>query len=182
MLIEKGAQVDAKDRVRTRHAQSQPARAALSPAHACAVRGAAWPHAAAPRLGEWSHEGREAARAVRTSLRMRGMPRTLEITPHVPNVPLRTDQRHSKVSLLITWHWLSSTSSTTLRTVLWITVCARARGAHRALRLLYLPLICEYRVYVGDPAGQRRADEASGQRAPPSEAHAHTAARAQPAT
>ena len=41
------------------------------------------------------------------------MPRTLEkngITPQVPNVPLRTDQRHSSVSLLITWQQRGSGS------------------------------------------------------------------------
>ena len=43
-------------------------------------------------------------------------------------------------------------------------------------------LIWEDGVYVGDPTDERRADEASGQRAPPSEAHAHAPARAQPAT
>ena len=50
-LIENGAPLDAKDGVRARHAQSRPARANLSHAHACAVRGAVWLDAAAPRLG-----------------------------------------------------------------------------------------------------------------------------------
>ena len=66
-------------------------------------------------------------------------------------------------------------------------ICAQLHSCYAAVRtgrggISLAALIWEDGVYVGDPAGERRADEASGQRAPPSEAHAHAPARAQPAT
>ena len=60
LLIEKGAPLDVKDEVRARPLP-RPARAALRHAHARAVRGAGWQHAAARRFGRRPHGGREAA-------------------------------------------------------------------------------------------------------------------------